>query len=75
MNLCDSPGLMNLKESQGNKEDTARRRARGPLSLGPGGIGVFRGTIRGPSQPNSLGLLCDSLLYRWVQNDSLMSLD
>ena len=25
----------------------------------------------GPSQPNSLGLPCESLLHRWVQNDSL----
>ena len=31
-------GSSNRKESQGIKEDTARRRARGPLGLGPGGI-------------------------------------
>ena len=34
MNLCDSPGLMNLKEPQGikrNRTGYGSRRARGPL--------------------------------------------
>ena len=46
-----------------------RPRGRGTSKLG--GIEVSRGAMFGPSQPNSLGLPCDSLLYRWVQNDSL----
>ena len=70
MNLCDSPGLMNLKEPQGikrNRTGYGSRRARGPL-----GWDLVESEFSvGPYVDQATIGFHVIHFYRW--NDSLMS--